>query len=138
MSLLHIISAALTPTIDAISLSAPWADISIASPTSAAANANITCTFTLSSPRTLMLNYFGIGTIYYRKDSGTYTAIANGGTFTVTSGQTVNFEYDNNVDINESRDVTITDNTRGSQLDVFVVTATGFGHTGSGGGGIEP
>ena len=59
-------------------------------------NANVTPTG-YTGTRTVKVSWtYGLGsggTVDYRKNSGTYTNIASGGTFTITAGDAVNFRF---------------------------------------------
>lgn len=58
------------------------------------------------------------GIVYYRKNSGSYTSIASGGTFTVVNGDTLNFRVS---DAGSSGNINVLNNTNGDAvIDSFI------------------
>jgi hypothetical protein len=108
-----------------ITLSAPWANIQLAENPSpppeyiAASRANANVTLTLTGTRTAKVTYDVAltGTLNYRINSGTYTTVASGGTFSVTNGDTLNFQY--NETAGEGGNINFIDDATSSVIDTF-------------------
>jgi hypothetical protein len=66
-------------------------------------------------------------------NSGSYVPISTNGTFTVSSGDTVNFKFDAVSGSYEYRYITIADATRDSTISTFVAA-----YENSSGGGFDP
>lgn len=118
MSILIATACAAGYTLEEATLSASFDDIELTAPTTTGTNANVTLTYTTSSPRTFSISFSGVGTLQYRVNSGTYTS---GSSFSVATGDTLNFKYLNHTGIYESQTVTINDNTRGGSVGSFTV-----------------
>jgi len=133
MSILHLAAAAMSgAAVDPIS--AGWADINVSFPADTGQNLAATLTFTNSSPRTLKIDFSTTpaGTIKYVKNGSAPVTLADNDTFTVVSGDTLYFVYISTVE--ETITVTVTDNTRGSEVDSFLCYYTSE----YGGGGAPP
>jgi hypothetical protein len=112
-------------TIDQTPDAIDWANITAATQ---GANANQTISG-IDGSITLGITYSdGIYGMEYRINSGTYTAILSGGTFSVSNGQTVNFRATwDGIDIVSGDVVTITNQSAAGTptLDTFGVNLTG-------------
>lgn len=137
MSLLKIIATSTVSAYD--SILAEWDDIALTSPTTSGTNADIELVFDLGgSTRNLLVTYNGVGSLFYRIESGSYVLCNTGPagtTFSITTGETLGFKYDNTVNINETRFVTVNDIISGFEIDRFDVSYSGGGDGGIGGGG---
>ena len=142
MSLLKIVAHSIVSAYDLIT--ATWADISLASPTTSGTNTDVALTFTLGgSTRSINIAYNGVGVLSYRINSGSWVAASTGPmgtTISITTADTLGFKYDNTDDINEARTVTVQDRTSGATVDTFAVDYSGGidggigGDDGTGGG----
>jgi hypothetical protein len=113
-----------------------WGDITATSPAANNTNANQTITFTGGGSRTLQASFAMMGTLEYSKNSGAFTSIANFGTVSVATGDTLRWRYTPNGAADELAVVNIQDVTRGSALDSFNVQAVGYAGAFIGGGPI--
>lgn len=130
-ALLSLVNATFVPGLDAIT--ATWGNIVFTHPTVTGTNADVTITYTSGGTRTLQLSFSMFGTLSYRINAGSYVTISPGGTFTVSSGDTVGFKFDAVSGSYEFRFITVTDATRESTISTFVAA-----YEDSGGGGFDP
>ena len=101
---------------DSVPDAVSWSDIT----TFGANGTNFNQTITgINVTITIKITWDGTaGTFYYRKNSGSYTAIGSGGTFTVVNGDTVNFRV---LNAGSSGNVSVLNNTNGDALiDSFI------------------
>lgn len=107
--------------LDAISLTA-WSDINLAHPTISGTNEDRTLTWSVGGARNISANVPGVGTLFYRINSGGYTTYS--APFSLSSGQTLGWRYQNGSG-DESETITVTDDARAAAIDSFFVTKTG-------------
>jgi hypothetical protein len=99
--------------LDEAALSASWSAVAddLGAP-AGATNEDRTITWTIGGARNFSADYEGGNTLNYRINSGAWTLYA--GAFSVTSGQTLGWQYI--ASANESGTITVTDASKGSSL----------------------
>jgi hypothetical protein len=97
-------------------IAAVWNDIAFAAPGNGTNN-TVTLLFT-GAARTLQLNFLtAAGTMSYSKNGAAFVGIIDGGTLSVSSGDTLAWKYTNAA--SELFTSTVTDNTLGEVIDTF-------------------
>jgi len=105
-----------------------WGNISISGFKLTKGTTSSTITFTSGGPREILVTHdITTGELTYTINSGTYEVLSSGDTFSVTTGQTVTFQYACNGS-SESATVTVVDNDLAATIDTFTCA---FTYTGS-------
>lgn len=123
-------------------ITAEWADIAVASPSTSGTNAAVEIRFTDGTTRTLLINYYGVGTLYRKKNAEAYDVVGPNESVSVVTTDDLEFKYENTVNINETRTVSVYDQTGGRTISTFTVSYSGGTDGGvgggDGGGGFDP